>query len=313
MPNFPGNHLCSKHQDFAWNYVIIKSQKCFWIHSGVFGIRDLGVLTVSLAYIEDNIKNEILQEDIASACFCSLSHLQKLLRYVFHISVGDYITRRRMTLAARDLLAGASVLDTAMNYQYNSPEVFSRAFAKVWNTTPSNFKHTRKFTDIFPKLTLNTEGDCNMSNLSRRKFDMTELYDYIRAKEGKYVLCFDVAGLLAVNIQKGRAAGDKVIAECLRRIDEQCDDSMLLCRIGGDEFALFTDFTEEKAVEDFAAKILAQNGKTVPNGTDNIPVWMRAGAMKLAQKTKYGELFTRLSEEVCRASEDIGKCGFVKS
>ncbi len=276
----------------------------------MFGIRDLGVLTVSLAYIEDNIKNEISQEDIASACFCSLSHLQKLFRYVFRIPVGDYITRRRMTLAARDLLAGASVLDTAMNYQYNSPEVFSRAFYKVWNTTPSNFKHTRKFTGIFPKLTLNTEGDCIMN---RRKFDMTELYDYIRAKEGKYVLCFDIAGLHAVNTEKGRLAGDKVIAECLRRIDEQCDDSMLLCRIGGDEFALFTDFTGEKAVAEFASKVLCQNGKTVLCGNENIPVSMRAGAMKLAEKMKYGELFTRLSEEVCRVSEDIGKCGFVKS
>ena len=302
--------MCSKHQDFYGEYAIIKAQKYFWIHLGVFGIRDLGVLTVSLAYIEDNIKNDISQEDIASSCFCSLSHLQKLFRYVFRISVGDYITRRRMTSAARDLLAGASVLDTAMNYQYNSPEVFSRAFVKVWNTTPSNFKHTRKFAGIFPKLILITEGDCNMN---RRKFDMTELYDYIRAKEGKFVLSFDIAGLHAVNTEKGRAAGDKIIAECLRRIDEQTDDGMLLCRIGGDEFALFTEFTEEKSVEAFAEKVLAQNGKTVLCGSENIPVSMRVGAMKLAQKTKYGELFTRLSEEVCRASEDIGKCGFVKT
>ena len=281
----------------------------------MFSIRDLGVLTVSLAYIEDNIKNEISQEDIASACFCSLSHLQKLFRYVFRISVGDYITRRRMTLAARDLLAGASVLDTAMNYQYNSPEVFSRAFFKVWNTTPSNFKHTRKFTGIFPKLALNlnTEGNLNMKNLNRRKFDMTELYDYIRAREGKYVLCFDIAGLHAVNTEKGRTAGDKVIAECLRRIDEQCDDSMLLCRIGGDEFALFTDFTEENDVEVFAEKVLTQNSKTVLCGEDRIPVAMRVGAMKLTETMKYGELFTRLSNEVCRVSQDIGTCGFVKT
>ena len=288
----------------------MESQKYFWIHLEVFGIRDLGVLTVSLAYIEDNIKNDISQDDIASSCFCSLSHLQKLFRYVFRISVGDYITRRRMTLAARDLLAGASVLDTAMNYQYNSPEVFSRAFVKVWNTTPSNFKHIRKFTGIFPKLILNTEGDCTMN---RRKFDMTELYDYIRAKEGKFVLSFDIAGLHAVNTEKGREAGDKIIAECLRRIDEQTDDSMLLCRIGGDEFALFTEFTEEKDVEEFAEKVLCQNGRTVLCGSENIPVSMRAGAMKLAEKTKYGELFTRLSEEVCRASDNIAKCGFVKT
>jgi len=272
-------------------------------------IRDLGVLTISLAYIEDNIRNEISQEAIASACFCSLSHLQKLFRYVFRISVGDYITRRRMTLAARDLLAGTSVLDTAMDYQYNSPEVFSRAFFKVWNTTPSNFKHTRKFTGIFPKLTLITEGD---SYMDRKKFDMTELYDYIRAKEGKYVLCFDVAGLHTVNAEKGRTAGDKVIAECLRRIDEQCDDSMLLCRIGGDEFALFTDFTGENDVEKFAEKVLCQNGMTVLCGSENLPVSMRAGAMKLIDKMKYGELFKRLSDEVCRTSQDIGKCGFMK-
>ena len=44
-------------------------------------------------------------EQVAEACFCSKSGLEKLFRNVNHLSVHDYVVRRRMSLAARELLA----------------------------------------------------------------------------------------------------------------------------------------------------------------------------------------------------------------
>ena len=57
------------------------------------------------------------QQEIADHCRCSLSSLQKMFRYAFHIGVADYVTRRRLTCCARELIATSrSVLDIAMEW-----------------------------------------------------------------------------------------------------------------------------------------------------------------------------------------------------
>ncbi|MBP1544657.1 MAG: helix-turn-helix transcriptional regulator, partial [Oscillospiraceae bacterium] len=83
-------------------------------------------LTDALEYIESRLSDEISQEECARAACCSLSGLQKMFRYVFHRSVGDYITRRRLSKAAKDLQTGElSVLEIAMKYGYGSAEAFT--------------------------------------------------------------------------------------------------------------------------------------------------------------------------------------------
>lgn len=73
------------------------------------------IFTTALEYIEENLGEEFSQEDIARECCCSLSTLQKLWRYCTHMSIKEYITKRRMTCAGRDLLnTDINVLDIAV-------------------------------------------------------------------------------------------------------------------------------------------------------------------------------------------------------
>ena len=51
--------------------------------------------------------------------------------------VSEYIRRRRMSLAAADLQAGARVLDVALRCGYASPTAFNRAFRQVHGIPPS--------------------------------------------------------------------------------------------------------------------------------------------------------------------------------
>ena len=91
------------------------------------------LLSDALDYIESHLTDEISPQEIANACFCSLSTLQKLFRYTFHIGVSDYVSRRRLTCCARELIrTDHSVLQIALDWGYNSPEVFTRAFARLW-------------------------------------------------------------------------------------------------------------------------------------------------------------------------------------
>lgn len=256
----------------------------------------LNSLTAALEFIENNLADEISQEDIARHVCCSLSGLQKLFRSVFHKSVGDYITRRRLTLAAREIQQNkASFLDIALKYGYGSAEAFTRAFTRVWGMTPSEYRRSWHFSGLTPRLDLPRkfmhEGELIMTH----RYDISELYDYIKSKQGTYILSFDTARLMEINDTFGHEAGDKVILECLHRIDRECADGMIMFRIGGDEFVMLTGLSDKAAVSGLAHRILSHNGETVEHNGVDIPVNMRAGAVMLKTgKLSYSELFTEL-------------------
>lgn len=256
----------------------------------------LNSLTAALEFIENNLADEISQEDIARHVCCSLSGLQKLFRSVFHKSVGDYITRRRLTLAAREIQQNkASFLDIALKYGYGSAEAFTRAFTRVWGMTPSEYRRSWHFSGLTPRLDLPRkfmhEGELIMTH----RYDISELYDYIKSKQGTYILSFDTARLMEINDTFGHEAGDKVILECLHRIDRECADGMIMFRIGGDEFVMLTGLSDKTAVSGLAHSILSHNGETVEHNGVDIPVNMRAGAVMLKTgKLSYSELFTEL-------------------
>jgi len=243
-------------------------------------LKNFYILTDAINYIEENLCNEIKLEDVANACYSSLSGLKKLFAYTFNMGLREYITKRRMTHAAHDLLnSELSITEISLKYQYNSPEVFTRAFFKIWGSTPSAFKKQWRFTGILPKIMLDFDGCKNEGGLimSRKRLDLSELYDLLKSRTNSYVLCFDMINMMTINDAYGRDAGDKAIVECLRRIDSLTDDSCILFRIGGDEFALVTNLTDIKAVEELAAKIIELNGQPFIYNNIEIPIGMRVG------------------------------------
>lgn len=259
-------------------------------------MKNLYILSDAINYIEENLCEPITQEDIAANCYSSLSSLQKNFRYAFHHTLKEYISKRRLTHAAKDLLdTDLSVIDIAIKYQYNSPEVFTRAFSKLWGTSPSSFKHTWKFTGIFPKIIFDYSGG---STLVRKKVDISELYDVLKSKLGTYIICFDIVNLTPIN-EISREAGDKAILECLKRIDENADCDMLLFRIGGDEFALVTGLSDKEKVEQLIQKILNLNGSVIYSDDQSIPISMRAGVTMFKNSNlRYHELFQDLQQTI---------------
>ena len=260
-------------------------------------MKNFYILTEALEYIEQNLCENISQDDIAQTCFCSLSSLQKLFRYVFHVSIKEYISKRRLSYAAKDLInTNDSIIDIALKYQYNSHEVFTRAFTKVWGITPQIFRNTRRFTGLFPKIEFNYNG--GKINMARRKFDISELYDELKKRNNTYALCFDIVSMSPIN-DISREAGDKAIVECLNRIDKNSSDNMLMFRIGGDEFILVTGLEDVEKVKDIADSILALNGQPIIYNNKEVPLSMHVCAVKLDYKTlKYNELYPTLSEKI---------------
>lgn len=268
------------------------------------------VFVSALEYIEARLCEDISQEEIAAACYVSLSSLQKLWKYCTNYSLKEYISKRRLTLAGRDLLKeDISVLDAAMKYGYNSHEVFTRAFTKVWGVSPSKFKKEwRGSCVLFPPL--NPEYVERNDLMRVKKYDISEFYDYLKSQHGTYVLCFDIEKLMAVNNELGRDAGDKCILEAFRRINEAADDNMICLRMGGDEFAMMTESKDTGYVSSIAERVLSQNGRSVPYSGGEVAVSLRCGVITIGEQPKYSALCSDFNEVMERARTS-GKIEFI--
>lgn len=254
------------------------------------------ILSLALEYIEDDLCDADAVK-CAEVCGYSLSNLQKMFSCVFHIGISEYIARRRLTKAAHELLeTDESVLEIALKYGYNSHEVFTRAFSRLWGVTPSQFRKKSGFSDIFPKFgeprqLYDERGNSIMT--SGIRFDVSELYDFIVSRRGKYVICFDMRHLMYINDTFGSKAGDAAIAESLMRISDCADENSVVIRIGGDEFIMITDFSDKADAEKTAEKVLAMNGGKIRSGNDEFEVSMKAGYVVIPEKggIRYNELF----------------------
>ena len=94
-----------------------------------------------IKFIEENISDELVVADIADQSGLSRWEFQRLFRAVTNHSVGEYIRRRRLTLAV-DRLKDPSerIIDIAVDLQFGSQEAFSRAFKKMFDLTPGQYR-----------------------------------------------------------------------------------------------------------------------------------------------------------------------------
>lgn len=261
-------------------------------------MKNFMILTEALNFIEMNLCESVSRQDIASHCHVSLSMLEKLFSYALHLTIKTYISRRRMTQAAKDISKeGMSITDAAMKYQYNSVEVFSRAFKRVWYVNPSDFVHKYgRFTGIFPKINYEYKEGEDLF-MARKKVDMSEAYDFLRGLKGSYVLCFDIQHLTLFN-NVSIKAGDIAILEMASRINRAAGEDMLVMRIGGDEFALLTGLYDYKEAKKLSEEVLRKNGEPIICDGKEFPLSLWCGMTKIPETLRYSEFFTDMHRTI---------------
>ncbi|GKX68025.1 diguanylate cyclase domain-containing protein [Inconstantimicrobium mannanitabidum] len=244
-------------------------------------VRNFYILTDAINYIEDNICEEISCQMIADYCGVSLSSLQKLFR-----------------LAAEDILkSDMTFIEIAYKYQFNSPEVFCRAFRKVWNDSPSSYKEHWRFLGIFPKIDYHYEEGADQE-MARKKVDITDAYEIFKSMKGTYVICFDIVNLMPIN-NISTEAGDLAIIEAAKRIDEAIEDNMLMFRIGGDEFALVSGLADLQEARKLTEKVLCRNREKIMYKDQSIALTLRAGFTKILEASlRYSEFFTNMHQSI---------------
>ena len=110
---------------------------------GVTDMTWVGSLQAAIDYMEDHLLDDPSMEEIAQQANFSAFHFQRTFAILTEMSVGEYLRRRRLTLAAQELTSSdTKIIDLAYKYGYETPEAFSKAFRRQHGVTPSE---ARKF------------------------------------------------------------------------------------------------------------------------------------------------------------------------
>jgi AraC family transcriptional regulator len=93
----------------------------------------------SLDFIEAHLKENLTAQEIAGHIGYSVYHFYRIFKAEKQVPLMDYIRRRRLTLARRELLTAAKITDIAMDYGYETPGGFTRAFHKEFGYSPTKY------------------------------------------------------------------------------------------------------------------------------------------------------------------------------
>ncbi len=167
----------------------------------------------TIQYIESNMHRELSLEKLASRHYISPTHFCRIFRAVTNQTIKSYILGRRLTEAAIALKnTDRNVVDIALQYGFNSHEVFTRNFIKLFHVNPSRYRKENIYVSLIERMDIierdfrnknnaivvdhycrklkeikllgkevlirHPEDPCEMEELIHKVFDFTEEYIY---------------------------------------------------------------------------------------------------------------------------------------
>jgi AraC family transcriptional regulator len=215
-------------------------------------------LNKAIAYMEDNITENITCEDVAENIYLSSFHFQRTFNLLTGFTVGEYIRNRRLSLAGHELLtSNVKVIDIALKYGYETPESFSKAFSRFHGVTPNEAKKTGTILKSFNRLTLKIilEGGNSMDYRIEKKdaFQVVAKTKYFNEVTSQteipkfwseyYSAGLDdvVCGMMGICVQaKENAKEWKYGIGCERKFVKEIPDGFEILEIPAHTWAIFT-------------------------------------------------------------------------
>lgn len=113
----------------------------------------LDKLNEAINYIEDHLEDDLDYKQLTRLAHCSDYHFRRMFSFLAGISVSEYVRRRRLTSAARELKEdNKTIMDIAVKYGYTSSDAFSRAFESLHGILPSEARQSEAHIKAFPRL-----------------------------------------------------------------------------------------------------------------------------------------------------------------
>ena len=97
-----------------------------------------------IQYIDAHIKDDISITEIADVVGYSANHVYKLFKVYSSQPIMEYIRKRKLYSAASDMYTGRKMYDIALDYGYETPAGFYKAFKSVFGCSPREYKDNIK-------------------------------------------------------------------------------------------------------------------------------------------------------------------------
>ncbi|SIO29444.1 AraC family transcriptional regulator [Agromyces cerinus] len=124
----------------------------------------IAVLNRVVDFIEEHLTEEIDVAGLTTGLGTTEYHVRRMFSSLAGMPLSEYIRRRRMTVAAADVLGDRDLLGTAVRFGYGSTEAFSRAFRAVHGISPGEARRDGGPLHTQPQLRfrLTIEGNSTM-------------------------------------------------------------------------------------------------------------------------------------------------------
>ena len=213
-------------------------------------------------YVEEHICEPVDYKRIAQEMNVSSFYFQKIFSILCGFTVGEYIRSRRLALAGSELLStDEKIIDIALKYGYDSPEGFTRAFARFHGITPSDVRKNGAPVRSFARLSvsISVKGGSSMDYKIMKK----EAFKII-AKEQRFKKVEDIQGRSDIPAFWTECHGDGTV----KYLSENCKKDGVL---GGSVVGMCME--DSTVVKDFPYLIGAEYaGGDVPNGNKVVDV-----------------------------------------
>lgn len=111
------------------------------------GSENIDRLKSIVDYIEIHIKDDISLEDISKKASLSKYYVDRIFKFLTDKSLMDYVRGRKLTRSVEMLLnSDLSVLDIALEYNFQHEQSYIRSFKKLFHISPGRLR--REKTDI---------------------------------------------------------------------------------------------------------------------------------------------------------------------
>ncbi len=107
----------------------------------------------ALDYIEENLKSDISNADLARVAGYSEYHFLRVFRETVRLTPADYIRKRRISEIVRRMTAERQpIANLAFEYGFNSKENFIRAFKTEHHILPTDFKTVQSSLKLYDRM-----------------------------------------------------------------------------------------------------------------------------------------------------------------
>lgn len=130
----------------------------------------------AIDFLEDHILDALSVKTIAGQAHMSGFHFQRMFRIMCGMTIRDYISNRRLSLAGGEVISTPTkIADIAIKYGYQTDESFSRAFTDFHRVSPMAARDLGQV-NTFARLTIKSvlEGSMTTEKLRERGYLVKE-------------------------------------------------------------------------------------------------------------------------------------------